>query len=312
MGPASGRRRRLPDGGPEPVAIGVVVVAYRSAPTIAGCVRSCLADAHVAALVVVDNSADAVTENAVRQVGDDRVHYRASPNLGFAVGCNAGATELPDDVTWVAFVNPDVELERPLSDLVHRPEVAMACVVGAHVESPRSPGVPSARPAVTVWRELVKAAVGSRAYAMKPLGDSLVHVDQVSGALLLVRRKDLERLGGFDERFELYYEDVDLCARASELGGCVFVPTRWGRHVGGASAATAGERAYVAGRVSRMRYLRKYRPGGLTEASLGAMAAVEVVTRTLARGAEGRRGRAEALRALWREWRVPGSVRALR
>jgi GT2 family glycosyltransferase len=302
----------LPEPGAEPVAIGVVVVAYRSAPTIAGCVRSCLADPDVAAVVVVDNSVDAATENAVRQAGGDRVHYRASPNLGFAVGCNAGAAELPVDVTWVAFVNPDVELERPLSDLVHRPEVATACVVGAHVESPRSPGVPSARPAVTVWRELVKAASGSRAYAMEPLGDRPVRVDQVSGALLLVRRRDLAQLGGFDERFELYYEDVDLCARAAELGGCVFVPTRWGRHAGGASAATAGERAYVAGRVSRMRYLRKHRPGVLTEAALGAMAGLEAVTRSLARGAEGRRGRVEGLRAQWREWRVPGSVRALR
>lgn len=290
----------------------MVVVAYRSAPTIADCVRSCLADPDVTSLVVVDNSADGATEEAVREVGDARVVYRASPNLGFAAGCNIGAAELPDDVTWVAFVNPDVELERPLSGLVTRADVTSAGIVGAHVESPRSPGVPSARPAVTVRRELAKAVVGSRAYAMEPLGDSPVHVDQVSGALLLIRRTDFEQLDGFDERFELYYEDVDLCARAAELGGCVFVPTRWGRHVGGASAATAGERAYVAGRVSRMRYLRKVRPGALTEVSLGAMAAVEAITRTLARGAEGSSGRAEALRAQWREWRVPGSVRALR
>jgi N-acetylglucosaminyl-diphospho-decaprenol L-rhamnosyltransferase len=302
----------LPEPASDAVSIGVVVVAYRSAPTIGACVRSCLVDPHVAALVVVDNSADPATEEAVHQTGDPRVVYRVSPNLGFAVGCNTGVAELPGDVTWVAFVNPDVELERPLSTLVGRPEVATAGVVGAHVESPRSPGVPSARRAVTVRRELAKAVVGSRAYAMKPLGDIPVRVDQVSGALLMVRRADLERLGGFDERFELYYEDVDLCVRAAELGGCVFVPTRWGRHVGGASAARAGERAYVAGRVSRMRYLRKHRPGAVTEASLGAMAGLEALTRSVARGVEGRRGRVQGLRAQWREWRSPGSVRSLR
>lgn len=302
----------MPEPGSAAPSVGVVVVAYRSAPTVAACVRSCLADPHVAELVVVDNSADPVTEEAVRQVSDPRVRYRPSHNLGFAAGCNTGVAELSGDVTWVAFVNPDVELERRLSALVGRPEVATACVVGAHVESPRSPGVPSARRAVTVRRELAKAVVGSRAYAMEPLGDNAVRVDQVSGALLLIRRTDLERLGGFDERFELYYEDVDLCVRAAALGGCVFVPTRWGRHVGGASAATTGERAYVAGRVSRMRYLRKHWPGAVTEASLGAMAGVEAVTRSLARGAEGRRGRVQGLRAQWREWRAPGSVRSLR
>ena len=142
----------MPEPGSAAPSVGVVVVAYRSAPTIAACVPSCLADPHVAALVVVDNSADPATAEVVRQVGDPRVRYRPSENLGFAVGCNTGVAELSDDVIWVAFVNPDVDLERPLSALVGRPEVATACVVGAHVESPRSPGVPSARRAVTVRR----------------------------------------------------------------------------------------------------------------------------------------------------------------
>jgi GT2 family glycosyltransferase len=301
----------LPDLQPQTVSVGVVVVAYRSATTVTACVRSCLADPRVTAVVVVDNAADGATELAVIEVADPRLAYRRSANVGFAAGCNLGVAELPADVTWIAFVNPDVELERPLSALVSRPEVATAAVVGAHVESPRSPGVPSARPAVSLRRELAKAVVGSRAYATKRSGDSAMRVAQVSGALLLVRRDDLERLGGFDERFELYYEDVDLCMRAAGLGGCLFVPIRWGRHVGGASAATANGAAYVAGRVSRMRYLRKHRPGPLTEVSLGVMAVIEAVTRSVARGAEGRRGRADALRAEWREWRTPGSVRAL-
>jgi GT2 family glycosyltransferase len=209
-------------------------------------------------------------------------------------------------------VNPDVTLERPLGELVGRPAAGGACVLGAQVESPRSPGVPTARPAVTTRRELAKAGAGSRAYALPSWGDNDVRVGQVSGALLLVRPADYRRLGGFDERFELYYEDVDLCARAAALGGCVFVPERWGRHVGGASAASARGPAYTAGRVSRMRYLRKHRAGAGTEAALVLMALVEAVTRTAARGSEGDGARVAALRAQWRERRYPGSVRVLR
>ncbi len=192
------------------------------------------------------------------------------------------------------------------------PGVTRACVVGAHVESPRSPGVPSARHGVTVRGELAKAVVGSRAYALESLGDKPVRVDQVSGALLLVRRRDFARLNGFDERFELYYEDVDLCSRAAALGGCVFVPARWGRHVGGASAAAAAGPPYIASRLSRMRYLRKHAPGPVTGAALLAMAGLEVVARTVARSSEGGAARVAALRAQAREWRRPGSVRALR
>lgn len=297
---------------PEPGSVGVVVVAYLSAATIEACVGSCLGDPAVAALVVVDNSSDPATEELVHHWSDARVTYRPAENLGFAAGCNTGAAAVPAGVEWLAFVNPDVELERRLGELVGLPEVAGACVVGAQVESPRSPGVPSARRGVSTTRELTKAAVGSRAYALEPLGERAVRVDQVSGALLLIRRTDFVRLGGFDERFELYYEDVDLCARAAALGGCVFVPRRWGRHVGGVSAAAASGAAYVAGRVSRMRYLRKYRPGLATELALMAMAGVEAVSRTVARGSEGPNARAAALRAQWREQRRPGAVRALR
>ena len=293
-------------------SVGVVVVAYRSAATIAACLHSCLADPAVAALVVVDNAADEATARAVRSVGDERVSYLGATNRGFAAGCNAGAAALCAPVEWLAFVNPDVELERGLSELVGMPEVARACVVGAQVESPRSPGVPSARRGVTVRRELAKAVVGSRAYALEPFRQKAVRVDQVSGALLLVRRRDFARLDGFDERFELYYEDVDLCARAAALGGCLFVPTRWGRHVGGVSAAAAAGPAYVAGRLSRMRYLRKHAPGSVTGAALLAIAGLEVVARTVARGSEGGAARVAALRAQGREWRRPGSVRALR
>jgi GT2 family glycosyltransferase len=291
--------------------LGVVVVAYRSAATIAACVRSCVADDAVAALVVVDNAADDATAGAVRSVADDRVAYLGSANRGFAAGCNTGAAALPASVEWLAFVNPDVELERGLGELVGMPEVARACVVGAHVESPRSPAVPSARRGVTIRRELAKAVTGSRAYALEPLRDKAVRVDQVSGALLLVRRRDFARLNGFDERFELYYEDVDLCARAAAFGGCVFVPRRWGRHIGGASAAAAAGPAYVAGRLSRMRYVRKHAPGPVAGGALLAMAGLEAVARTVARGNEGGAARMAALGAQWREWRRPGSVRAL-
>lgn len=295
------------------VRIGVVVVAYRSAATIEACLRSCLADPAVVAVVVVDNSTDQATRAAVDRIDDDRVGYRASDNVGFGAGCNAGVGLLTTSVDWLAFVNPDVELERRLGDLVGMPAVASASVVGAHVESPRSPNTPSARRTVTPSRELAKAAVGSRAYALRlPSGAAPVRVGQVSGALLLVRREDFVAWGGFDPRFELYYEDIDLCARAETGGGCLFVAERWGRHAGGASAQTVPGPAYVVNRVSRMRYLRKHFPGLATEVALLAIAGVETLSRSVMRTDEGLGVRLDGVRAQWGEWRRPGSVRVLR
>mgnify|MGYP004726753519 CR=1 FL=1 len=59
-------------------------------------------------------------------------------------------------------------------------------------------------------------------------------VDQVMGAFLMIRRDLFAALGGFDERFFVYFEDVDLCVRARAAGLSV-------RHVAGASAAHLGQ-----------------------------------------------------------------------
>ena len=53
--------------------------------------------------------------------------------------------------------------------------------------------------------------------------------------------------GGFDERFELYYEDVDLCSRAEALGPIRFALTSWGTHTGGASSSGNTAAAYLVG-----------------------------------------------------------------
>ncbi len=294
--------------------IGVVVVAYRSTPTLAACLRPLLVDSGVVSVVVQDNSSDDTARVLVEGLGDTRLLYFPDDNVGFAAGCNRGAEHLARGVDWVAFVNPDVELERSLSALVALPGLGTQTVVGAQVESPRAPGVMSARRGVTRVRELLKAALGPRVYALPaaPAPDGLVRVDQVSGALLLVRRADFEAWEGFDTRFELYYEDVDLCARAP--GGCAFAQRRWGRHVGGASSGSAADvsgAAYAAGRVSRMRYLRKHAPGATTEVTLVMLAAVEWVARSVGRASEGPAARRSGLRAQLQEWRRPGTVSAL-
>lgn len=306
----------MPDLTPEDGAptIGVVVVAYRSTPTLEACLRPLLVDSGVVSIVVQDNSSDDVTRASVESLGDSRLRYFPDVNVGFAAGCNRGVEHLAGDVDWVAFVNPDVELERSLSELVALPGLGVRSVVGAQVESPRAPGVLSARRRVTRARELLKAVLGPRVYAMRAAAvpDGVIRVDQVSGALLLVRSGDFTAWGGFDTRFELYYEDVDLCARAP--GGCAFVPQQWGRHVGGASSGSGADvsgAAYAAGRVSRMRYLRKHAPGATTEVTLVMLAGVEWVARSVGRASEGPAARRAGLRAQLQELRRPGSVRML-
>jgi GT2 family glycosyltransferase len=65
-------------------------------------------------------------------------------------------------------------------------------------------------------------------------------VDQPAGACLLVRRDVFDDLGGFDEFFWFWYEDVDLARRLHDRGALLYVPAAVFEHVGGASFASWG------------------------------------------------------------------------
>ena len=84
-------------------------------------------------------------------------------------------------------------------------------------------------------------------------------VDWVSGACLLTRREILERVGGFDEEFFLYSEDVDLCARIRAQGaGVLFTPEVEITHHRGRSAGKDRDKAFVESQRSRLHFYAKH------------------------------------------------------
>jgi N-acetylglucosaminyl-diphospho-decaprenol L-rhamnosyltransferase len=299
--------------------VGVVIVAFNSSETISECVTSCLVDPAVASAVVVDNARETACRRIVETIGaqDPRVQYLVSDNLGFSRGCNFGVERIGSCDT-VAFINPDVEVTRSLGELATRLKGSRCAIVSGRLLDPEHPEAINARPLVSFGRELLAAFVGDhRAYAVRSIGTSSAHeqeveVGQVAGAMLLISASHFAMLNGFDEQFELYYDDVDLSARASNLGGSLLINEQWGIHHGGASAASVPSLAYCVGTVSRVRYLRKrYGNGVLTSAGVVAVACAELISRTASRRSEGQAARFQAFRLQIRELRNPGTVRVL-
>jgi N-acetylglucosaminyl-diphospho-decaprenol L-rhamnosyltransferase len=137
-----------------------------------------------------------------------------------------------------------------------------------------------------------------------------VPVPQVDGAFLMADRSFLELLGGFDERFELYFEDVDICDRARVHGRVLLDTRRFGSHAGGGSSRTVAAVSYCVFRVSRVRYFAK-RGGRPAALAAVLIALAEVVARTVTRMPEGWRVRTRGLWLSAREaWR-PGTVEVL-
>ncbi len=84
-------------------------------------------------------------------------------------------------------------------------------------------------------------------------------VDQVAGAFLLVRREVVQEVGLLDERFFLYYEDVDWCLRIKRAGWSImYVPEYQAVHSGGGSANQFRPFSYVEGTHSKLSYFRKH------------------------------------------------------
>jgi GT2 family glycosyltransferase len=284
-------------------AIDVVVVSYNSRDELRGCVEplSALEGVHV---IVVDNAS---SDDSLASVHDLPVATIAlGANGGFAHGCNAGwrAGTSP----YVLLLNPDARIDeaslRTLAAVLDaEPSVG---AVAPRIVDPQGELDHSQRREPRLRSTYAQALFLHRLFPHAPWTDELVRdeaayarrgsPDWVSGACVLLRRSALEELGGLDEGFFMYGEDIDLCRRLREAGhGLRFEPAAVVVHEGGASAPRPAMLPVLA--ASRLRYAAKHR--GRTAALLERLGiALGAATHSVvARGGlQERRGHARALR----------------
>ena len=190
-------------------------------------------------------------------------------NLGFA-RANNQALSLAQG-RYVLFLNPDTQLlPEALSILTrfldHHPRTG---AVGPQILSPEGRIQPSCRRFPTLSTVFWEATALDRAFPRHRLlgrylmGDwdhqTLRRVDQPMGACLMVRRAALDQVGPFDERFFLFFEEVDLCRRLKSAGWDIyFVPQAQIIHCGGESIRQNYWRTAWLFHSSRYKYFRKH------------------------------------------------------
>lgn len=213
----------------DPPSACAILVAHDSQELLPGAVEGLRRHAGEMELkiVVVDcGSADRSAEVA-RGLGVDEVVE--APNLGYGAGNNLGArTETAKGCEWLVFVNPDAHpVAGDLASLLEAARQAGASVAAPAFADPGD-GVtrePSLMPAGrgSGRRALRRLARGQREFVPREGWSSVdgprVEFECALGAFLAVRRDWFERLGGFDERYFLYFEDLDLQARSRVSGG---------------------------------------------------------------------------------------------
>jgi GT2 family glycosyltransferase len=246
------------------VRTSVVVVNWNAGPALQTCLASVAADGDPAReTILVDNASDDGSVAAARAAHPGLRVVETGSNLGFAAGANRGAAATRGDV--LVFLNPDARLERgAIRALVG----ALAAVPGAGIAGGGlvdargrwQPGAARFHPVAHLLLDTTPGRLAAR-WRRAPYA-----VDWVYGTFMAVRRDVFRQLGGFDEGYFLYGEDLDLCHRAAAVGvRTIHVPGARAVHGGNVSATRrfgAGRDAEVVKGEMRF-YARRGRPGQL-------------------------------------------------
>ena len=211
--------------------VSAIVLTYRSPKDTLACVRALLAQSLGDRLevIVVDNHSDTDSIGILRTQlpKDSRVCIvEASKNLGYGKGNNFGVRYATGE--YLLIINPDNglqpdTLERMIAVMEEDSTIGILAPKlvfpgGAVRDSARAfPSFSDIFIKRTILRHLFPQKIA--AYTQGTLSqDHPAESDWVAGACLLLQRSFYEELGGFDPRFFLFFEDIDLCRRTWEAG----------------------------------------------------------------------------------------------
>ena len=186
-------------------------------------------------VVIADNgSTDGAPEEALERYPGTEL-LRTGGNLGYGSAVNRAVATVPPDQEFVLIANPDVVWAPGSIDalLTAADRWLLAGSLGPLIRDPDGAVYPSARHLPSLVRGGMHAVLGfawkanpwTKSYRQERVEPSERAVGWLSGSCLLVRRAAFDEVGGFDERYFMYMEDVDLGDRLGRAGWLnVYVP----------------------------------------------------------------------------------------
>jgi GT2 family glycosyltransferase len=249
---------------PRNARVVAVVLNWNGTDDTVACVRSLLELAHPALeILVVDNGSRTPPDAALAAARLDVPVVHSTVNLGYAGGNNLGirwALERGAEFVWI--LNNDAVIQAgalaPLLESAHR--LPRAGVFGSLVLRGDDPSRIWVAWGRVTWRQSLIELVGEDAKDGAEFHEER-DVEWIPGCALLFRADALREVGGFDEEFFAYHEDVDWAARAKSRGwSCRYVPnSRVVHHIHGSSGGAShygGFRKYLSARNSILYAMR--------------------------------------------------------
>jgi GT2 family glycosyltransferase len=209
--------------------------------------KKCLKSIKKAETIVVDNGSTDGSVEMIKKEFPEVIPIENHKNLGFAKAVNQGIKCAKGD--YILVLNSDTEVKngalKCLVDFARQhPE---AGIVGARLLNPDGSIQPSIYHFPTIFRAIKEFWFGQKGSYEKyyVIGEDPVSVDAVTGAAMLIPRKTIEKVGLFDERYFMYFEDLDYCRRVKKAGLKVYyLPEARIIHFHGKSSISVGEKSY--------------------------------------------------------------------
>ncbi len=207
--------------------ISIVIVSWNTRDLLKRCLESLYATLPPLTfeVIVVDNASNDGSPDMVARQFPDAILIQSGANLGFSGGNNLGLRAARG--RYVMLLNSDAELTegsaaRMIEFMESHPDVGM---VGPKLISPDGTLQINGQKLPTVVREILGVlrvprfvpAVGRLGWGRDDF-DVNADVDSLAGACMLVRRDVIDAVGLLDERFFMYFEDVDWCRRIRSAG----------------------------------------------------------------------------------------------
>lgn len=216
----------------------MIIVTFNNEKNISACLSSVIKNSS-ANIIVVDNASSDKTVEKIKGFKDKVVLVQSKVNSGFAKGVNLGVENSKSE--YLVLLNPDTkilkngDLEKMRDALIENPEFGL---IGPKFVYPDGKSQATVRKLPTPWRAFQEYILGiDGAYDFyQPACSGICNVESVVGACMVMARKTINMVGGLNETYFMYFEDLDFCRATQNLGLKIgYLPSVTIEHTVGAS-----------------------------------------------------------------------------
>ncbi len=210
------------------IDLSIIIVSYKGYERLQQCLGSLsklTGTLLTTEVIVVNNCPGDILFNSVENQYKEFRFIKNKVNGGYANGCNLGASYA--NGSFILILNPDTVItEKSLYDLLSVAKSNASFIITTCKQETENgkqsiawgpfPGLNSL---TGFMRALCRTGYKSQIRFREEFPANIFFPDWISGSVVMISAENYKRLGGFDEDFWMYFEDVDLCRRARNIGG---------------------------------------------------------------------------------------------